>query len=270
MLLDDYKLDGKTAIVTGAGKGIGKSVAEGLAQVGANVVCAARTQDDVDAASELVASYGVKSLAISCDITKEEDLRNLVEKTVEAFGGIDILVNNAGAPGPGYGPIDTVGKDKFEQTVAINLTSTYTLTHLCLPFLRKASSPTVVNVSSALSWMVQENVSAYAAAKAGVEQMTRVMGYELAPDIRVNAIAPGAIDTPSAAFIKSRPALLEATERFIPLQRLGRPEEIAQAVLFLASKASSFISGKVIEVDGGMQALPGTAIQNVIYSAQSK
>ncbi|MBR9911095.1 MAG: SDR family oxidoreductase [Gammaproteobacteria bacterium] len=264
MLLDAFKLNGKVAIVTGAGKGIGKSVAEGLAQLGAHVVCVARSQEDIDATAELVKGHGVDALAIACDVTKEEQLQNLVTRTVEKFGAIDILVNNAGAPGKGFGSIEKVDKTRFEHTLAINLTSAYTLVHLCLPYLRKSSSAAIVNVSSALSWMVDKNFSAYAAAKAGMNQMTRVMSYELAPHIRVNAVAPGAIETPSTSFITSDPQRKSDAERWIPLQRLGKPEDIALGVLYLASGASAFVSGKVLEIDGGMQALPGSAIQEVI------
>lgn len=261
MLLDAFNLTGKVAVVTGAGKGIGKTVAEGLAQQGAHVVCAARSQADLEATADIVRQYGVQALPLACDVTREDQLQQLVERTVATFGGIDLLVNNAGAPGKGFGPIDKVDMGRFEDTLRINLTSAYTLTHLCLPQLRKSSAPAVVNVSSALSWMVDRNFSAYAAAKAGMNQMTRVMAYELAPHIRVNAVAPGAIDTPSTEFITSDPQRRADAEHWIPLRRLGRPEDIALGVLYLTSDASAFISGKVLEIDGGMQALPGSAIQ---------
>ena len=264
MLLDAFKLNSKVAIVTGAGKGIGKSIAEGLAQLGAHVVCVARSQQDIDATAAAVKNYGVDALAIACDVTDEEQLQNLVDLTVAKFGGIDILINNAGAPGKGYGSIEKVDKKRFEHTLGINLTSAYTLTHLSLSHLRKSSSGTIVNVSSALSWMVDKNFSAYAAAKAGMNQMTKVMSYELAPHIRVNAVAPGAIETPSTSFITSDPQRKSEAERWIPLQRLGQPEDIALGVLYLASDASAFVSGKILEIDGGMQALPGSAIQEVI------
>jgi 7-alpha-hydroxysteroid dehydrogenase len=264
MLLDAFKLNGRVAIVTGAGKGIGKAVAEGLAQQGAHVVCVARSQADIDATAELVKGYGVKALAIACDVRHEDQLQNLVAQTVEAFGGIDIVINNAGAPGKGFGSIEKVDKARFEHTIDINLTSAYTLIHHCLPYLRKSALANIVNVSSALSWMVDKNFSAYAAAKAGMNQMTKVMSYELAPHIRVNAVAPGAIETPSTSFITSDPQRKADTERWIPLQRLGKPEDIALGVLYLASDASAFVSGKVLEIDGGMQALPGSAIQEVI------
>ena len=268
MLLDAFRLDGKTAIVTGAGKGIGASIAKSFAEMGASVFCVARSIDDIEQVAEACRGFGVKAEAIVCDVTKEDQLKALVAKVTEHSDSLDILVNNAGAPGKGWGSIEKVDMGRFEHTVRINLTSAYSLTHLCLGLLRAADSPTIVNVSSALSWMVDKNFSAYAAAKAGMNQMTRVMSYELSPHIRVNAVSPGAIETPSTAFITQDETRLKNTTRWIPLKRLGQPEDIALGALYLASSASSFVSGKILEIDGGMQALPGSAIQAVIDSGE--
>ena len=155
-----------------------------------------------------------------------------------------------------------VDRSRFDHTLDINLSSAYSLTHLTLPLLRAADQATIVNISSALAWMVDSRFAAYGAAKAGMEQMTRILAYELAPDIRVNAIAPGAIETPSTAFITANPDMLESTVRWIPQGRMGQPLDIALAALYLASPASGFVSGKVLEVDGGMAALPGSAIES--------
>ncbi len=267
MITDRFKLTGKTALITGAGKGIGRGIAIAFAEMGANVICVARTQTDImDVATE-AEKFGVRALAVSCDVTSETALQALVQQVEDTFGGVDILVNNAGAPGKGYGSLAKVDKARFEHTIDINLTSAYVLTHLALPMLKKSPSARIVNVSSALAWMVDRNFSAYAAAKAGMNQMTKVMAYELAPKIRVNAIAPGAIETPSTAFITQNEKMLADTTRWIPLQRLGQPEDIALAALYLASDASNFVSGKVLEVDGGMVALPGSAIQATIDRA---
>jgi len=270
MITDRFKLNGKTALITGAGKGIGARIATVFAEMGAHVVCAARTLEDVNAVAAEAACFGVRTLAISCDVTDEESLTKLILAVESEFGTLDILINNAGAPGKGYGSIKNVDKSRFEHTLDVNLTSAYTLTHLALPLLQKAEAATIVNVSSALSWMVDRNFSAYAAAKAGMNQMTRVMSYELAPAIRVNAIAPGAIETPSTAFITQNPSMLDDTTRWIPQGRLGQPDDIALAALYLASPASSFVSGKVLEVDGGMVALPGSAIQETLAASGQK
>lgn len=268
MITDRFRLDGSIALITGAGKGIGARIATVFAEMGADVVLAARTESDLQAVAAEVTTLGREALTVACDVTDEEALKNLVAATEARFGRLDILVNNAGAPGKGYGSLKKVDKARFEHTIDINLTSAYTLTHLCLPLLKQSKAGAIVNVSSALGWMVDRNFSAYAAAKAGMNQMTKVMAYELAPTIRANAIAPGAIETPSTAFITQDPQILADTVRWIPQQRLGQPDDIALAALYLASSASGFVSGKVLEVDGGMVALPGSAIQATLAASQ--
>jgi 7-alpha-hydroxysteroid dehydrogenase len=267
MVLDAFRLDNKVAIVTGAGKGIGKDIAISFGEMGASVVCVARSIEDIEDTAKQIRSFGSSALAVVCDVTKEDQLKNLVDQVLKKFKGIDILINNAGAPGRGWGPIEEVDMSRFEHTLRINLTSAYTLTHLCTPALRD-SGGSIVNVSSALSWMVDKNFSSYAAAKAGMNQMTKVMSYELSPGVRVNAVAPGAIETPSMEYMTSNPKRKAEAERWIPLQRLGQPRDIALGVLYLASPASEFVSGKILEIDGGMQAIPGTAIQEIIAKKQ--
>ena len=264
MLLDAFRLDGKVAIITGAGRGIGKCIAETFAEMGATVVCAARNRDEIEETAKAAIALGAEAMAIPTDVTSEQNLSQLVEQTLSRFGRIDILVNNAGAPGKGWGGIEQVDMSAFDHTVRLNLTSAYALVHLCAPELKKRPGSAIVNISSALSWMVDKRFSAYAAAKAGMEQMTRIMSYELAPGVRVNAVAPGAIETPSTVFITSDAQRRAETERWIPAQRLGQPLDIALGVLYLASDASAFVSGKILEIDGGMQALPGSAIQEVV------
>lgn len=264
MLLDKFSLLGRTALITGAGKGIGAGIVRAFAEMGADVICVARSQNDIDKIAEEARNMGVKAYAYACDVTDEEALKNLAESIQSDIGKLDILVNNAGAPGKGYGSLKSVDMARFQHTIDINLTSAYTLTHLMLPLLKASQYGNIVNVSSALSWMVDKRFAAYGAAKAGMNQMTKILSYELAPNIRVNAVAPGAIDTPSTAFIKSDPDMLRATTRWIPLQTMGDPEDIALGVLYMASDASKFVSGKILEIDGGMQALPGSAIEEVI------
>lgn len=264
MILDKFSLKGRTALITGAGKGIGAGIVRAFAEMGADVICVARSQEDLDHVAAQARSHGVNAWAYSCDVTDEEALKNLAESIQSNIGKLDILVNNAGAPGKGYGSLKSVDMARFQHTIDINLTSAYTLTHLMLPLLKASQHGNIVNVSSALSWMVDKRFAAYGAAKAGMNQMTKILSYELAPNIRVNAVAPGAIDTPSTAFIKSDPDMLRATTRWIPLETMGDPEDIALGVLYMASDASKFVSGKILEIDGGMQALPGSAIEEVI------
>lgn len=261
MITDYFSLKGKKALITGAGKGIGARVATAFAEMGADVALVARTQADLEAVATDVRSYGREALAFACDVTDESALSDVTSQLTEQWGHLDILINNAGAPGQGYGSLKKVTKARFVDTLDINLTSAYTLTHLALPLLKAAPQASIVNVSSALGWMVDRNFAAYGAAKAGMDQMTRILAYELAPNIRVNGIAPGAIETPSTAFITQNEDIHNATVRWIPQGRLGKPDDIALAALYLASNASGFVSGKILEVDGGMAALPGSAIE---------
>ena len=259
MITDAFRLDGKVALITGASKGIGAGIASAFAEMGAHVALIAAEPELADVAAA-VTEHGVTALPIACDITEDTALSAAVERLQSEFGKLDILVNNAGGPGKGYGSLEQVDRSRFDHTLDINLSSAYSLTHLALPLLRAAGHATIVNISSALAWMVDSRFAAYGAAKAGMEQMTRILAYELAPDIRVNAIAPGAIETPSTAFITANPDMLESTVRWIP-SRMGHLD-ITLAALYLASPASGFVSGKVLEVDGGMAALPGSAIES--------
>jgi 7-alpha-hydroxysteroid dehydrogenase len=261
VITDYFRLEGKKALITGAGKGIGARIATAFAEMGADVALIARTESDLDSVASEVTNLGREALTFACDVTDESALEEVVESLTNHWGSLDILVNNAGAPGQGYGSLKKVTKARFVNTLDINLTSAYTLTHLALPLLQTSPSASIVNVSSALGWMVDKNFAAYGAAKAGMDQMTRILAYELAPNIRVNGIAPGAIETPSTAFITQNEDVYNATVRWIPQGRLGQPDDIALAALYLASSAAGFVSGKVIEVDGGMAALPGTAIE---------
>lgn len=261
MITDYFRLEGKKALITGAGKGIGARIATAFAEMGADVALIARTESDLESVASEVRDLRREALTFACDVTDESALAQVVEGLTNHWGSLDILVNNAGAPGQGYGSLKKVTKARFVNTLDINLTSAYTLTHLALPLLQAAPSASIVNVSSALGWMVDKNFAAYGAAKAGMDQMTRILAYELAPNIRVNGIAPGAIETPSTAFITQNEDVYNATVRWIPQGRLGQPDDIALAALYLASSAAGFVSGKVIEVDGGMAALPGTAIE---------
>jgi 7-alpha-hydroxysteroid dehydrogenase len=261
MITDAFRLDDKVALITGASKGIGAGIATAFAEMGANVALVARSEDELQSVADAVSAHGVTTLPLACDITDDNALSGALDAVRAQFGRLDILVNNAGGPGKGYGSLEQVDRARFDHTLEINLSSAYSLTHLALPLLREAQHATIVNISSALAWMVDRNFAAYGAAKAGLEQMTRILAYELAPDIRVNAVSPGAIVTPSTAFITENPDMLESTVRWIPQGRMGQPEDIALAALYLASPASGFVSGKVLEVDGGMAALPGSAIE---------
>ena len=244
-------LQGKAAIVTGAGKGIGRACALALAQAGADVALAARTQSDLDALAREIEALGRRALPLACDVGDEAALRQLVARTREAFGRIDVLVNNAGGGGP-----NDARKSKpadFGHMLQWNVVPAYTLIQLCAPIMREGGYGAVVNISSVAARYAQRGFSAYGASKAALNQMTRNLAQDFAPHLRINAIEPGTIETEALA-----PYLTpERRERMVattPLQRLGQPEDIANAVVFLASPAASWITGKVLGVDGGVEA----------------
>ena len=244
-------LQGKAAIVTGAGKGIGRACALALAQAGADVALAARTQSDLDALAREIEALGRRALPLACDVGDEAALRTLVARTHQAFGRIDVLVNNAGGGGPNDARKSSAAD--FGHMLSWNVVPAFTLIQLCAPLMREGGYGAVVNISSVAARYAQRGFSAYGASKAALNQMTRNLAQDYAPHVRINAIEPGTIETEALA-----PFLTpERRERMVsttPLQRLGRPEDIANAAVFLASPAASWITGKVLGVDGGVEA----------------
>lgn len=252
MILDDFRLDGRVAIVTGAGQGIGAATARALAEAGADVVVAARTEADIATVADAVRARGRRALAVPTDVTVTEQLANLVDRTVEEFGRIDVLVNNAGGWLPR--PLLTTSERAFEAALRFNVTSAFLLTQLAVPHMVTAGAGSVVNISSRAASMVQPCFTAYATAKAALSMMTRAMAPELAPKVRVNAIEVGGVETAGLAQVLTDPTVRERLEANTPMARVGRPEDVAAAVVYLASPASSFVTGKILEVDGGVEA----------------
>lgn len=246
-----FSLEGQVAIVTGAGKGIGRACALALAQAGADVALAARTQSDLDAVAAEIRALGRRAITVAGDVSDEAALDTLVARTVAELGKVSILINNAGGAGPNSP--QKMGGAEFSAVLAWNVTPAYLLIQKTAKAMREAGGGAVVNISSVAARYAQKNFSAYGAAKAALNQLTRNLAQDYAPHVRINAIEPGTIMTDALA-----PFLTpERKERMVastPMARLGQTQDIAAAALFLVSPASGWITGKVLGVDGGVEA----------------
>ncbi len=251
MITDRFDLTGRVAIVTGAGKGIGAGCALGLAEAGADVALAARTESDLDAVAERITALGRRAIALPTDVTDADQLQTLVTRTVDELGRLDILVNNAGGWDPR--PVMATSPRNVEAAFKFNVLAAFTLTQLCVPHMVEAGGGSVVNISSRAASMVQPCFVAYATAKAALSMMTRAMAPELAPAVRVNAIEVGGVETAALEHVLTDDSVRRQLEAGTPMLRIGQPEDIAAAVLYLASDAASWVTGKIFEVDGGVE-----------------
>jgi len=252
MILDRFALNGKVAIVTGDGRGIGKGIALAFAEAGADLVCAARTVSEIEATAAEVRALGRKALVTPCDVRDEEQVDNMVNMTRQEFGRIDILVNNAGAGF--FRPVMQMSQRAWEAVLRENLTSMFICSKAVAKVMLEQKAGSIVNISSRDSIIPSVGMIAYGAAKAGVNSFTRTLAWELAPYVRVNAILPGAVLTERAIQMIGpvKDKIVDGT----PMNRMGTPEDIALAALYLASSASDWVTGKMFEIDGGIEFVP--------------
>jgi len=251
VLLDRFRLSDRVALVTGAGRGIGRATALALAEQGADVAITARTEDQLNSVAAEVAQLGQRALVLPADVSDTSCLEDLVRSTVSELGRLDIVVNNAGGAEPR--PFLNTSERFFEAAFHFNVTTAFTLTKLAVPHMLEVDGGAVVNISSAVGRLTGRGYAAYGTAKAALSHLTRLLATDLAPRIRVNAIAVGATATSALEIVLTNDELREAMVATTPLKRLGEVEDIAIAALYLASPAGGYLTGKVIEVDGGIE-----------------
>jgi 7-alpha-hydroxysteroid dehydrogenase len=246
--INSFRLDGKAAIITGAAAGIGRAIGELFASAGASVVVSDRDGDAARSVADGIVASGGRAVPTACDVTDDGQVAGLVDLAVVTFGGVDLLVNNAGGGGPK--PFDMPLSD-FEWAYRLNVFSSFRLTQLCAAHMRQRGGGAVLNISSMAGENANSHMASYASSKAAVNHLTRNVAYDLGPfGIRVNAIAPGAIKTHALSTVLT-PDIEERMLTRTPLGRLGQPDDIAYAALFLCSPAASWISGQVLTVSGG-------------------
>jgi NAD(P)-dependent dehydrogenase (short-subunit alcohol dehydrogenase family) len=250
---------GKVAVVTGGGAGIGRATVEAFAAEGAAVVIVDINAEVAQAVVATIKEQGGQATFVAADVSRAEDAQQIPLEAIKVFGGIDYLVNNAGIQT--YGTVVDTDEETWDRTIGVNLKSVYLVSKYCIPEMIKRGGGAIVNIASVQGLASQQRVVAYSASKGGILAMTRTMALDHASDnIRVNSVCPGSVDTPMlrAAANRFRPGQPEATiaewGMAHPLHRVGKPEEIAQAVLFLAGDGASFVTGANITVDGGLLA----------------
>ncbi len=249
-LIDRFSLAGSVAIITGAGKGIGRAIALAYAEAGAKVVCAARTMADVEAVVAQIREQGGEAVAVQCDATDAAHRETLVEKALEAFGKITHLVNNVGGGGAGREAPTQIEVSQFEKVFKMNVFSMWRLCQLVAPHMKSSGYGSIINMSSMASINTSPAISAYASSKAAVNHMTRNIAFDYGPEIRVNAIGPGAVRTHALETVLT-PEIEKKMLAHTPLGRLGEADDIAGAVLYFAAPISSWVSGQVLFVNGG-------------------
>ena len=249
---DLFDLTNKVAIITGSTKGIGRAIAEALARAGASVIISSRKADKCEEVANAIKSEGHEATAIACHIGKREDVEHLVSETKARYGKIDVLVCNA-AVNPYYGPMSGLGDDAFAKVMDSNVRSNIWLCNLAIPDMAERRDGSVIIVSSIGGLKGSLNLGIYAISKAADFQLARNLAVEWGPkNVRVNCIAPGLVRTDFARALWENPETLGRAETLTPLRRIGEPDDIAGAAVFLASRAGAWMTGQVMVIDGGV------------------
>jgi 7-alpha-hydroxysteroid dehydrogenase len=251
MVMERFRLDGKVAVITGAGRGIGAASALALAEAGADVVLSARTPEQLEVVAKEVEALGRRALVVPADLSDLDAVAALAGQAVEAFGRLDVVVNNVGGAMPRE--FLRTNTKALEEAFHFNVSTAHALTRAALPHLLASGEGSVVNISSAIGRVAGRGYSAYGTAKGALSHWTRLVAQDLAPRVRVNAIAVGSIATSALDIVVNDEGLRSQLESQTPMRTIGDPDHIAATVLFLASPAGGYVTGKIIEVDGGIQ-----------------
>jgi 7-alpha-hydroxysteroid dehydrogenase len=251
MILDRFKVEGMVAVVTGAGRGIGASSAVALAEAGADVVVSARHADQLERVKGLVEKAGRRALVVPADLMDLDAAAGLAQAAYDEFGRLDIVVNNVGGTIPNA-LLDT-DPAYLEEAFHFNVSTAHALTRAAVPLMLRNDGGAITNISSVMGRTAGRGYLAYGTAKAALAHYTRLAAEDLSPTIRMNAIAVGSVMTSALEFVASDEATMHEMTSKTPLGRVGEPEDVAAAVVYLSSRAGGFVTGKVLEIDGGLQ-----------------
>jgi len=245
-----FSLKGRVALVTGAGRGIGRGIAEGFGQHGAKVVCAARSRDQIDEVASAIQDKKGEAVALQIDVSDLDSITTAVEMTIDRFGQIDVLVNNAGMNV--RQPLMKVTEESYDRIMDVNLKGLYFLSQAVAKHMVTRQQGKIINIGSLTTGITLDQISVYTATKGAVGQLTKSQALELGPyNIQANAISPGFVVTPLTEKIWSNQTMRDWGEGKVPLGRLAQPEDMVGTATFLASSASDYVTGQIIYVDGG-------------------
>jgi 7-alpha-hydroxysteroid dehydrogenase len=249
--MDRFRIDDRVAVVTGAGRGIGAATAVALAEAGADVVISSRTEAQLTEVADRIKAAGRRAVVVPADLSDPAAAAGLAQIAVDTLGQLDVIVNNVGGEMPR--PFLDTSPEDLENAFRFNVSNAHALTRAAVPHLLAQGGGAVVNVSSVMGRLSGRGFLAYGTAKAAFAHYTRLAALDLAPRVRVNAIAVGSVATSALEIVLTNDELRTQMERATPLRRIGDPDDIAATVLYLASDAGAYVTGKVLEVDGGLQ-----------------
>ena len=253
-ILDRFAIPGQVAIVTGAGRGLGAATAVALAEAGADVLISARTERQLDRVAEQVRATGRRCLVVPADLSDLDAVAGLAQTAYDELGRLDTVVNNVGGTFPGE--FLKTSNEALNEAFSFNVTTAHALTRAAVPLMLQDlddKQKSIVTISSMMGRTADRGFVAYGTAKAALAHWTKMAAQDLSPTIRVNGIYVGSIMTSALEFVAGQPELMGQLESKTPLKRVGEPEDIAAGVLYLASKAGQYVTGKLIEIDGGIQ-----------------